>query len=233
MPRASSAARSLAVSGCEWEKKTTSSDHWRSSCAWSTEPGSVPSTPIGWSRTSQPWQYGQWRKSRPQRSRAPGMSGSSSTAPVASSSRRAVTEPPPASREREARLDLDDLVVDDLDAVAADLVSRRREEVGGWHPVAGEEALHVRGGSVPRRSGVDDDDAAPGAAEHERGAQAGRTAADDGDVIGLLYPCARRVPERLGDRQGSLLFPGTASSVASVARLARRSRTCWPRSAPA
>src|SRR5437016_4073512 len=75
----------------------TSSDHCRRRWAWSTEPGPVPSTPIDCSRTSPPWQYGQWRKSRPQRSRAPGMSGSSSTAPAARSSRRARTVRPPAS----------------------------------------------------------------------------------------------------------------------------------------
>ena len=81
-----------------WAKKTTSSDHCRTSCACSTEPGTVPRTPSGWSRTSQPWQYGQWRRSRPHRSRTPGMSGSSSRAPVATRSRRAFKTRPPARR---------------------------------------------------------------------------------------------------------------------------------------
>src|SRR5215212_6558669 len=62
----------------------------------------------------------------------------------------------PSKPERETRLDLHDLVLDDLDAVAADFLSRQSEEVGGWHPVPREEPLHVRGRSIPRRSGVDD-----------------------------------------------------------------------------
>ena len=44
---------------------------------------------MAWSRTSQPWQYGQWRRSRPHRSRTPGMSGSASVAPVVTRIRRA------------------------------------------------------------------------------------------------------------------------------------------------
>ena len=132
-----------------------------------------------------------------------------------SRSRRAVNEPPPASRKRETGLDRDDLVFDDLDAVAADFFSRQGEEVGRWHPVPGEEPLHVRGRSIPRRSGVDDDDAAPGAAENEGGAEPGRTAADNGDVMrccihGLDGAREARRP------QSSLLFLGTASSVASM-----------------
>jgi hypothetical protein len=75
-----------------WTKKTTSSDHCRTSCACCTEPGWVPSTPTGWSRTSHPWQYGQCRRSRPHRSWTPGISGSSSWTPVAT--RRRVCEQP-------------------------------------------------------------------------------------------------------------------------------------------
>ena len=66
--------------------------------------------------------------------------------------------------------------------------------------------------SVPLRSGVDDDDAAPGAAENEGGAETGRTAADHGDVIrccvhGLDGAREARRP------QTSLLFLGIVSSV--------------------
>jgi transcriptional regulator with XRE-family HTH domain len=74
----------------------------------------------------------------------------------------------------------------------------------------------VRGRSVPRRSGVDDDDAAPGAAENERGAEPGRTAADNGDVIRCCIHGLDRAREAPRP-QSSLLFLGTASSVASVA----------------
>ena len=76
-------------------------------------------------------------------------------------------------------VDVDDLVLDELDAVAAHLARAGRQEVGGRHPVAREEALHVRRRGVSRRAGVDDGDPAPRPAEHERRAQAGRAAADD------------------------------------------------------
>ena len=149
--------------------------------------GAGPSTPTGRSRTSQPWQYGQCRKSRPQRSRAPSISsGSTSAAPVASSTWRAVTARPPASAAR-IRRRVDDAVLDELDAVAQRPRRGRREQLGRGSPVAGEEALHVRGRGVARRAGVDDDHAAPGAAEHERRGQAGGAAADDRHVIGLRF----------------------------------------------
>ena len=105
------------------------------------------------------------------------------------------------------------------------------EQLGRRHPVAGEEPLHVRGGSVPRRSGVDDDDPAPRAAEHERGAQAGGAASDDRDVIGLgVHGSSVHAGAR--GSHASLPFPGTAGSVAPW-RTRRRSRMCWPRSARA
>ena len=96
----------------------TSSDHCRTSCACRTEPGCVPSTPSGWSRTSHPWQYGQCSRSRPHRSRTPGMSGSSSLTPVATRMRRAVSARPPARRTAKPGSIADDLILDELDAVA-------------------------------------------------------------------------------------------------------------------
>ena len=92
--------------------------------------------------------------------------------------------------EREAGRRVDHAVLDDLDAVAPDLGARGLEQVGRGRPVARQEPLHVRGGSVARRAGVDDDDPAPRPAEHERGAQAGGPASDDRHVIGLGCPCA-------------------------------------------
>ena len=70
-------------------------------------------------------------------------------------------------------------ILDQLDAVAADLGASRGQQVGRRHPVAGQEPLHVRCRCVAGRSGVDHRDPAPGAAEDERGTQAGRPAADD------------------------------------------------------
>ena len=48
--------------------------------------------------------------------------------------------------QREARPGLDDLVVDDLDAVALDFGAADREQVGRRHPIAGQEGVHVRRG---------------------------------------------------------------------------------------
>ena len=87
--------------------------------------------------------------------------------------------------EREAGRRFHHAVVDDLHAVALDLGARGPEQAGRRRSVARQEALHVRGGSVARRAGVDDDDPAPGPAEHERGAQTGGPASDDRHVIGL------------------------------------------------
>ena len=89
----------------------------------------------------------------------------------------------------------------------------------------------MRGRGVARRAVVDDDDPAPGPAEHERGAQTGRAAADDRDVIGLGVHALQRGPPACVERKGSLPFPGIAGSVAPW-RDRRRSRTCWPRSGP-
>ena len=52
--------------------------------------------PIGSSRTSQPWQYGQCTTPRPQCSASPGTSGSTSRRPVATSTRRACSVAPSA-----------------------------------------------------------------------------------------------------------------------------------------
>ena len=54
--------------------------------------------PMGRSLVSQPWQYGQCRTSRPQRSRTPSTSGSSSLRPVVRTTRRARSAWPPSVR---------------------------------------------------------------------------------------------------------------------------------------
>ena len=86
----------------------------------------------------------------------------------------------------EPGLDLHHCVVDDLDAVSGDLFAAGGEELRGRHPVAGEEPLHVGGGSVAGCTGVDDGDRAPRPSEDERGAQAGCTTTDDHDVVVVL-----------------------------------------------
>ena len=76
-----------------------------------------------------------------------------------------------------------DLTVDDLHAVAGDLGASDGQQFGRWHPVAGQEAVHVRGGCVAGRAGVDHGDPAAGPAQDQCGAQAGCSATDDHDVI--------------------------------------------------
>ena len=51
-----------------------------------------------------------------------------------------------------------DGAVDDVAAVAADLVAAGGQQLGGWHAVAGEVAVHVGGRGVARRAGVDHED---------------------------------------------------------------------------
>ena len=92
---------------------------------------------------------------------------------------------PAGEPERERAIDLHDLVLDEVDVVAAELAPPAGEELGGRHPVAREEAVHVRGRRVARRPGVDHDDTPPGAAEHKRCAQTGGTAADHRHVVAL------------------------------------------------
>lgn len=55
-----------------------------------------------------------------------------------------------AEADGEAGVDAHHDVVDDLDAVAGDLGSPCREQVAGWHAVAGEVALHMSGRGVSR-----------------------------------------------------------------------------------
>ncbi len=69
----------------------------RNICAWCAPLGVVTRTPMRWSRTSHPWQNGQCTTPRPHCSASPGTSGSTSTAPEATTSLRAVTTLPESS----------------------------------------------------------------------------------------------------------------------------------------
>jgi hypothetical protein len=76
----------------------------------------------------------------------------------------------------EPRRDPEDLVVDQLDAVAGDFGPAGSDQVSRRHPIAGQETLHVRGGRVAGRPGVDHHNTAPSPAQDEGGAQAGGSA---------------------------------------------------------
>ena len=58
---------------------------------------------------------------------------------------------------------------DDPAAIAADLVTAVGQELGGRHPVTGQEALHVGRGGVAGVAGVQDQDLAAGAGQDQRG----------------------------------------------------------------
>ena len=102
----------------------------------------------------------------------------------------------PGKLEREADRNLDHLVLDQVDPVAAHFCPAGFEEGGGAHPVAGQEALHVRRGGVSRRAGVDDRDAAPRTAENERGTEAGCPAPDHHDVVCVGFHDVDRARKR-------------------------------------
>jgi hypothetical protein len=133
--------------------------------------------------------------------------------------------PAAAEAQLELRTSVDHGVFDDLNAIAANLVSRNPKQFGGRHPVAREEALHVLGRRVARRAGVDDNHAAARAAEDQRGTQPGSSAANDRNVIESAFHEGQ--PGRPGlEKHALLLFLGSAVSVG-----AWWSRTSWPRSA--
>jgi hypothetical protein len=79
--------------------------------------------------------------------------------------------------------DLASAASDDLHAIALDLLAPEGEQLTGGQTVAREEPLHVRGGSVARRPGVDHGDPASCPAEHEGRTQASCAAADNRHVI--------------------------------------------------
>ena len=188
----------------------------------------MPSTPIGRSRTSQPWQYGQCRKSRPQRSRAPSICGQlvgrrrSPAAPGAPRRRGRSARP-----QREAGRRVDDAVVDELDAVARDLVlGPRASSSAGGVPSRERKPCMCAAGALRGVAGVDDDHAAAGAAEHERGAEARRRRRRRSRRHRVRCPCVAACDAAAVAGKGSLPFPGIASSVGRMAS-GRRSRTCW------
>src|SRR3954469_9361147 len=142
--------------------------------------------------------------------------------------------------DRECGFDRDDLIRDELDAVAARLLTRELEQLGRRHPVAREETVHVRCRRVSRRAAIDDYDATPRAAENERGTEPGSAAPDDRNVvlrsvhgIGTVpvfsESCAQAdTPAPLASftwRKRAPSWPGSSASMRSTER-ARIPRSC-------
>ena len=111
--------------------------------------------------------------------------------------------------DREAGLDRDDLTRDELDAVGCGLLATRRQEIGGRHPVAGEEAVHVGRRRVARSAAVDDGDAPSG-----RGRGRGRRSARPRRLQrqprhSVSFSMDRDAAGGASRPPLSLLFPGT------------------------
>ena len=90
---------------------------------------------------------------------------------------------PMGEANREAGLDGEHLVINQFDSISGDLAPSGCEQFGRWHPVTGEEPVHVGCRSVARHARIDDGDAAAGSAEHKSCAEAGSAAADDHHVV--------------------------------------------------
>ena len=75
------------------------------------------------------------------------------------------------------------LGVQELDPVPSDLVPAEPQELARVDAVPAEVAVHRPGGRVAGPPGVEDEHPPPAPAEHERGAEAGRPAAHDQDVV--------------------------------------------------
>jgi hypothetical protein len=77
---------------------------------------------------------------------------------------------------------VDDATREDLHPVATHLGATDGREFQRWHPLMAEIAVHVRGGSVARLPGVDDDYRATLAAQLEGTGQSSGRSPDDGDI---------------------------------------------------
>ena len=71
------------------------------------------------------------------------------------------------------RLDPRHGAVDEMTAVAGDLIPSGGQEFGGRQTVGAQEALHVSRRGVPGLAGVDNRDVTPGAAQNQGGGQSG------------------------------------------------------------
>ena len=144
------------------------------------------------------------------------MSGVSSRSPVVTIRRRADRGEPSSTNtsnrglpSRSERLDPRHGAVDEMTAVAGDLIPSGGQEFGGRQAVGAQEALHVSRRGVPGLAGVDNRDVAPGAAQNQGGGQSGRPATDDRDVV-LVH--VTRVTGPSWRRQRSSPFLGSPRS---------------------
>jgi hypothetical protein len=107
------------------------------------------------------------------------------------------------------KLGVDDHAVTDLDVgVLGKLLATRGAEIGGRGAVLAQQPADPVGDGVRRPAGVEDEDALPCPAQDERGAQAGRTAADD-------YGVERR---SRGGGEGARRTPLPAVQMSNAAR---------------
>src|SRR3954453_11501403 len=144
MPRASSAALSAVVIEASCVKRVTSSLHCRMRCAYSTDSAPVARTPSGWSRTSQPWQYGQCRRSRP-----PALGRALNIGQLVDGAGgeqyvRGVDVATVRELECESGARIDNCVLGEGDAVTLHLSASFGKEVRRRHPVTRDKSVHVR-----------------------------------------------------------------------------------------
>lgn len=78
----------------------------------------------------------------------------------------------------------DDVPDDDTHTILRDLGAALLEQFEGWKPVVPQYTVHVRRRPIPRLRLIHDDDLPTSAPQGERGAEAGRAAADD-DHVGV------------------------------------------------
>ena len=71
----------------------------------------------------------------------------------------------------------------DRATIAEHLGAAGRQKVGGGHPVAGEEAVHLGRGGIAGFTGVDHQRGPPRSGEHKGRAEAGGPTADDDHVV--------------------------------------------------
>ena len=174
--RARRAARPPARSAARYRGKT----RHRRSTAGTSAPGATDTARAQhadrWSRTSQPWQYGQCSTSRPHRSRQPGHVGQLIGQPGGDQqppARGTVARRPARPRSRRRAPAADHRARRDLTAVAAHLAAARASSSRGRHPVPGEAVRARRGRRVarPRRRRSPAPIAAPAPASAPRSAR--------------------------------------------------------------
>ena len=144
---------------------------------------------------SAPGRRGSAAARRPRRSRA-GAAAPSSVAPSASGPRS------PCSIATT-------LVVDELDAVAADFVAPGGRRSAGGIPSRERKPCMCAAGAFRGVAGIDDGDPSPRPAEHERRAQPGGAASNHHNVIACCIHALDACRRRRETRQLSLLFLGT------------------------